>query len=172
MLKFKQSQWFHGEQIGVTFLSLILLPLFSWSYMCDCTSTACNLCHVSLEEQPDLPEKPYEMATCMFTPTSGLSTTLRDILTDRPAVSKYHNFLRGFQMHNEYIQHEQFAKWKGIDNTLAHVTSNIPTVEFWECSVVTVLTGNKITGDGFCMYRTPAMGFVQLMGLERLTKCV
>uniref|UniRef100_U3IKN3 Phospholipase A2 n=1 Tax=Anas platyrhynchos platyrhynchos TaxID=8840 RepID=U3IKN3_ANAPP len=65
-----------------------------------------------IEEQPDLPEKPYEMATCMFTPTSGLSTTLRDILTDRPAVSKYHNFLRGFQMHNEYIQHEHFAKWK------------------------------------------------------------
>ncbi|NXS28716.1 PA24E phospholipase, partial [Pomatostomus ruficeps] len=65
-----------------------------------------------IEEQPDLPEKPYEMATCVFTPTSGLSTTLRDILTDRPAVSKYHNFLRGFQMHNEYIQHEHFIKWK------------------------------------------------------------
>ncbi|NWI70359.1 PA24E phospholipase, partial [Todus mexicanus] len=65
-----------------------------------------------IEEQPDLPEKPYEMATCMFTPTSGLSTALRDILTDRPAVSKYHNFLRGFQMHNEYIQHEHFMKWK------------------------------------------------------------
>uniref|UniRef100_A0A8C3KKI1 Phospholipase A2 n=1 Tax=Calidris pygmaea TaxID=425635 RepID=A0A8C3KKI1_9CHAR len=65
-----------------------------------------------IEEQPDLPEKPYEMATCMFTPTSGLSTTLRDILTDRPAVSKYHNFLRGFQMHNEYIQQEHFTKWK------------------------------------------------------------
>ncbi|NXT22856.1 PA24E phospholipase, partial [Syrrhaptes paradoxus] len=65
-----------------------------------------------IEEQPDLPEKPYEMATCMFTPTSGLSTALRDILTDRPAVSKYHNFLRGFQMHNEYIQHEHFTKWK------------------------------------------------------------
>uniref|UniRef100_A0A8C3PRV4 Phospholipase A2 n=1 Tax=Calidris pygmaea TaxID=425635 RepID=A0A8C3PRV4_9CHAR len=64
------------------------------------------------KEQPDLPEKPYEMATCMFTPTSGLSTTLRDILTDRPAVSKYHNFLRGFQMHNEYIQQEHFTKWK------------------------------------------------------------
>ncbi|NXU66308.1 PA24E phospholipase, partial [Horornis vulcanius] len=65
-----------------------------------------------IEEQPDLPEKPYEMATCVFTPTSGLSTTLRDILTDRPAVSKYHNFLRGFQMHNEYIQNEHFTKWK------------------------------------------------------------
>ncbi|KAM6311653.1 uncharacterized protein AAHN32_001864 [Aegotheles albertisi] len=65
-----------------------------------------------IEEQPDLPEKPYEMATCMFTPTSGISTALRDILTDRPAVSKYHNFLRGFQMHNEYIQQEHFIKWK------------------------------------------------------------
>ncbi|NXA36334.1 PA24E phospholipase, partial [Eudromia elegans] len=65
-----------------------------------------------IEEQPDLPEKPYEMATCMYTPASGLSTALRDILTDRPAVSKYHNFLRGFQMHNEYIQHEHFSKWK------------------------------------------------------------
>ncbi|NXY82484.1 PA24E phospholipase, partial [Alcedo cyanopectus] len=65
-----------------------------------------------IEEQPDLPEKPYEMATCMFTPTSGLSSALRDILTDRPAVSKYHNFLRGFQMHNEYIQHENFTRWK------------------------------------------------------------
>ncbi|NXT77901.1 PA24E phospholipase, partial [Zapornia atra] len=65
-----------------------------------------------IEEQPDLPEKPYEIATCMFTPTSGLSTTLREILTDRPAVSKYHNFLRGFQMHNEYIQQGHFTKWK------------------------------------------------------------
>uniref|UniRef100_A0A663E9L7 Phospholipase A2 n=1 Tax=Aquila chrysaetos chrysaetos TaxID=223781 RepID=A0A663E9L7_AQUCH len=44
--------------------------------------------------------------------SSGLSTALRDILTDRPAVSKYHNFLRGFQMHNEYIQQEHFTKWK------------------------------------------------------------
>lgn len=62
------------------------------------------------------------MATCVFTPTSGLSTTLRDILTDRPAVSKYHNFLRGFQMHNEYIQHEHFTKWKGVDGSFLHVS--------------------------------------------------
>ncbi|NWX81931.1 PA24E phospholipase, partial [Nothoprocta pentlandii] len=74
-----------------------------------------------IEEQPDLPEKPYEMATCMYTPASGLSTALRDILTDRPAVSKYHNFLRGFQMHNEYSQHEQFSKWK---DTLLDMSPN------------------------------------------------
>ncbi|NXU79039.1 PA24E phospholipase, partial [Oreotrochilus melanogaster] len=65
-----------------------------------------------IEEEPDLPEKPHEMATCMSTPTSSISTALRDILTDRPAVSKYHNFLRGFQMHNEYIQQEHFTKWR------------------------------------------------------------
>ncbi|EMP39595.1 Cytosolic phospholipase A2 epsilon [Chelonia mydas] len=64
------------------------------------------------EEEPDLPERPHEMATCMYTPAGGISNALRDILTDRPAVSKYHSFLRGFQMHNEYTQHEQFSKWK------------------------------------------------------------
>lgn len=88
---------------------LCVLPLVNDGY----DSISCHLCCVSPEEQPDLPEKPYEMATCVFAPTSGLSTTLRDILTDRPAVSKYHNFLRGFQMHNEYIQQEHFTRWKG-----------------------------------------------------------
>ncbi|NWU29558.1 PA24E phospholipase, partial [Dyaphorophyia castanea] len=84
-----------------------------------------------IEEQPDLPEKPYEMATCVFTPTSGLSTTLRDILTDRPAVSKYHNFLRGFQMHNEYIQHEHFKKWKDtlLDNSPNDLRGNSEHLE-------------------------------------------
>lgn len=102
--------------------SLTLSPLCTWLPLnCGYNSIACLVCHVSLEEQPDLPEKPYEMATCMFTPTSGLSTALRDILTDRPAVSKYHNFLRGFQMHNEYIQQEHFTKWKGLGNTPAYV---------------------------------------------------
>uniref|UniRef100_A0ACB8G5J4 Uncharacterized protein n=2 Tax=Sphaerodactylus townsendi TaxID=933632 RepID=A0ACB8G5J4_9SAUR len=72
-----------------------------------------------IEEIPDLPERPYEMPTSMFTPAGGLSSTLRGILTDRPAVSKYDNFLKGFQMHNEYSQHPRFSKWKDtvIDST-------------------------------------------------------
>ncbi|NXF89034.1 PA24E phospholipase, partial [Eubucco bourcierii] len=84
-----------------------------------------------IEEQPDLPEKPYEMSTCMFTPTSGLSTALRDILTDRPAVSKYHNFLRGFQMHNEYIQQENFTRWKDtlLDNSPNDLRNNSEHLE-------------------------------------------
>ncbi|XP_063174427.1 cytosolic phospholipase A2 epsilon-like [Candoia aspera] len=65
-----------------------------------------------IDEVPDLPERPHEMPTRMFTPAGGLSNALRDILTDRPAVSKYHNFLKGLQMHDEYVQHQQFTKWK------------------------------------------------------------
>ncbi|XP_072846686.2 cytosolic phospholipase A2 epsilon [Pogona vitticeps] len=69
-----------------------------------------------IEEIPDLPEKPHEMPTRMFTPAGSLSSSLRDIVTDRPSVSKYHNCLRGLQMHNEYTQNPQFCKWK--DTTL------------------------------------------------------
>ncbi|KAM6459316.1 cytosolic phospholipase A2 epsilon-like [Liasis olivaceus] len=65
-----------------------------------------------IDEVPDLPERPHEMPTRMFTPAGGFSNALRDILTDRPAVSKYHNFLKGLQMHNEYVQHQHFSKWK------------------------------------------------------------
>ncbi|XP_026565496.1 cytosolic phospholipase A2 epsilon-like isoform X2 [Pseudonaja textilis] len=65
-----------------------------------------------IDEVPDILERPHEMPTRMFTPAGGLSSTLRGILTDRPAVSKYNNFLKGFQMHNEYVQHQQFTKWK------------------------------------------------------------
>ncbi|XP_029139967.1 cytosolic phospholipase A2 epsilon-like [Protobothrops mucrosquamatus] len=67
---------------------------------------------IEIDEVPDILEKPHEMPTRMFTPAGGLSNTLRDILTDRPAVSKYNNFLKGLQMHNEYVQHQQFTKWK------------------------------------------------------------
>ncbi|XP_015262654.1 PREDICTED: cytosolic phospholipase A2 epsilon-like, partial [Gekko japonicus] len=72
-----------------------------------------------IEEVPDLPERPHDMPTSMFTPAGGLSRVLRDILTDRPAVSKYDNFLKGFQMNNEYSQHRRFSKWKdsALDST-------------------------------------------------------
>ncbi|KAJ7344802.1 hypothetical protein JRQ81_000752 [Phrynocephalus forsythii] len=69
-----------------------------------------------IEEVPDLPERPHEMPTRMFTPAGSLSSSLRDIVTDRPSVSKYHNFLRGLQMHNEYTQNPRFSQWK--DTTL------------------------------------------------------
>lgn len=123
---------------------LTLSPLLNYAKF-----ISCHLCCVSPEEQPDLPEKPYEMATCVFTPTSGLSTTLRDILTDRPAVSKYHNFLRGFQMHNEYIQNEHFTKWKGVDGSPAY-KPHWGRHRVWELARDVCMSWRELSG--FCGY--------------------
>lgn len=97
-------------------------------------------CCLYLDEVPDIPERPHEMPTRMFTPAGGLSNTLRDILTDRPAVSKYNNFLKGLQMHNEYVQHQQFTKWKGI------------TVEF-ECFYASLEIHNCLVDCIFSHYQ-------------------
>uniref|UniRef100_A0A8D0KUN4 Phospholipase A2 n=1 Tax=Strix occidentalis caurina TaxID=311401 RepID=A0A8D0KUN4_STROC len=42
-----------------------------------------------------------------------LSTTLREMMTGRPVVSTYHNFLKGLQLHNKYLENESFCMWKG-----------------------------------------------------------
>ncbi|NXX84969.1 PA24E phospholipase, partial [Urocolius indicus] len=65
-----------------------------------------------IEEHPTLPKRPYEQPTCLSIPKGCLSTTLRDMLTGRPVVSTYHNFLKGLQLHNKYIEHERFCMWK------------------------------------------------------------
>uniref|UniRef100_A0A8C6V5U8 PLA2c domain-containing protein n=1 Tax=Naja naja TaxID=35670 RepID=A0A8C6V5U8_NAJNA len=37
---------------------------------------------------------------------------LRGVLTDRLAVAQYHNFLKGFQMHDCYMENTHFQRWK------------------------------------------------------------
>ncbi|NXP40828.1 PA24E phospholipase, partial [Leiothrix lutea] len=39
-----------------------------------------------IAEDPFLSENPYEVDTCLFTPSSVLSSTLRDVLTGRPTI--------------------------------------------------------------------------------------
>uniref|UniRef100_A0A8C0BAD6 Phospholipase A2 n=1 Tax=Buteo japonicus TaxID=224669 RepID=A0A8C0BAD6_9AVES len=41
-----------------------------------------------------------------------LSNTLREMMTGRPVVSTYHNFLKGLQLHNKYLENESFCMWK------------------------------------------------------------
>ncbi|NXY41561.1 PA24E phospholipase, partial [Ceuthmochares aereus] len=64
------------------------------------------------EEHPALPKKPHEQTTCLSIPKSCLSNTLREMMTGRPAVSTYHNFLKGLQLHNKYLENERFCMWK------------------------------------------------------------
>ncbi|NXS46016.1 PA24E phospholipase, partial [Balaeniceps rex] len=65
-----------------------------------------------IEEKPALPKKPHEQTTCLSIPKGFLSNTLREMMTGRPVVSTYHNFLKGLQLHNKYFEHENFCMWK------------------------------------------------------------
>ncbi|NXE46910.1 PA24E phospholipase, partial [Casuarius casuarius] len=66
-----------------------------------------------IEEEPFLSMNPYEVDTYLLTPSCALSSALRDVLTGRPAIAQYPNFLRGFQMHSKYLESEEFSTWKG-----------------------------------------------------------
>ncbi|NWX71576.1 PA24E phospholipase, partial [Alca torda] len=65
-----------------------------------------------IEEHPALPKKPHEQPTCLSVPKGCLSNTLREMMTGRPVVSTYHNFLKGLQLHNKYLENESFCMWK------------------------------------------------------------
>uniref|UniRef100_A0A663LM05 Phospholipase A2 n=1 Tax=Athene cunicularia TaxID=194338 RepID=A0A663LM05_ATHCN len=64
------------------------------------------------KEDPFLSMNPYEVDTCLCTPSSVLSSALRDVLTGRPTIAQYPNFIRGFQMHSKYLESEGFSTWK------------------------------------------------------------
>uniref|UniRef100_A0A8D0KUT0 Phospholipase A2 n=1 Tax=Strix occidentalis caurina TaxID=311401 RepID=A0A8D0KUT0_STROC len=65
-----------------------------------------------IEEDPFLSMNPYEVDTCLCTPSSVFSSALRDVLTGRPTIAQYPNFIRGFQMHSKYLESEGFSTWK------------------------------------------------------------
>ncbi|XP_005364352.1 cytosolic phospholipase A2 epsilon isoform X1 [Microtus ochrogaster] len=69
-----------------------------------------------IEDDPLLPEIPKcdanPLETTVVIPASCLSNTFREILTHRPLVSEFHNFLYGLQLHTDYLQHKQFSVWK------------------------------------------------------------
>uniref|UniRef100_U3JTQ0 Phospholipase A2 n=1 Tax=Ficedula albicollis TaxID=59894 RepID=U3JTQ0_FICAL len=65
-----------------------------------------------IEDPPALPKKPHEQTTCLSIPKGFLSKTLREMMTGRPVVSTYHNFLKGLQLHNKYLENESFCMWK------------------------------------------------------------
>ncbi|NWR29206.1 PA24E phospholipase, partial [Tachuris rubrigastra] len=65
-----------------------------------------------IEEHPALPKKPHEQTTCLSIPKGYPSDTLREMMTGRPVVSTYHNFLKGLQLHKKYLENENFCMWK------------------------------------------------------------
>ncbi|XP_048163422.1 uncharacterized protein LOC125327678 [Corvus hawaiiensis] len=67
----------------------------------------------NIEEEPPLPVKPQELRTRLFTPPGPLGSALRAALADRVCIAQEHNFLRGFQVHNDYLENTHFCRWKG-----------------------------------------------------------
>ncbi|XP_038263814.1 cytosolic phospholipase A2 epsilon-like isoform X2 [Dermochelys coriacea] len=68
---------------------------------------------IDIDEEPVLPTRPSELNTRVVSPPDSLSTVFRDVFMLRPAVSEIHNFLKGCQMHNNYLENE-FSRWKGV----------------------------------------------------------
>ncbi|NWI05505.1 PA24E phospholipase, partial [Tichodroma muraria] len=66
----------------------------------------------NIEEDPPLPVGPQELRTRLFTPPGPLGSALRAALADRVCVAREHSFLKGFQMHNDYLENTHFCRWK------------------------------------------------------------
>uniref|UniRef100_A0A8B9PBN1 Phospholipase A2 n=1 Tax=Apteryx owenii TaxID=8824 RepID=A0A8B9PBN1_APTOW len=84
---------------------------------------------VDVEQEPFLPARNNELETYLVTPECGIMGIVRQFLTERVMVSKFFNFLKGFQMHNEYLQSKSFCIWKDtvLDNFPNQLTQ---TAEF------------------------------------------
>ncbi|XP_009568343.2 cytosolic phospholipase A2 epsilon [Cuculus canorus] len=88
--------------------------------------------HRSVEvegDEPSLPARSHELETYLVTPECGIMGIIRQVLTERVMVSKFYNFLKGFQMHNEYLQSRNFCRWK--DTVLENFPNQLTeTAEF------------------------------------------
>ncbi|XP_068873514.1 cytosolic phospholipase A2 epsilon-like isoform X6 [Aphelocoma coerulescens] len=70
------------------------------------------------------PTRPNELDTRVVCPTDSFSEIFRDVAMLRPAASEIHNFLKGFQINNNYLESE-FSKWKDceLDSQPNHLTT-------------------------------------------------
>nr|XP_056707872.1 cytosolic phospholipase A2 epsilon-like [Euleptes europaea] len=69
---------------------------------------------INLDEDtfPTLPKRPHVRSPRLFIPSGSLTKALRDIVTMRPVVSQYHNFMKGLQLNNKYVENDNFCTWK------------------------------------------------------------
>ncbi|NWV04301.1 PA24E phospholipase, partial [Ptilonorhynchus violaceus] len=85
--------------------------------------------HILTREEPSPPDRRHELETYLVTPECGIMGIIRRILTERVLVSKFYNFLKGFQLHNEYLQNKNFCIWK--DTVLENFPNQLTeTAEF------------------------------------------
>ncbi|XP_009472038.1 PREDICTED: cytosolic phospholipase A2 epsilon-like [Nipponia nippon] len=80
-------------------------------------------------DEPSPPCRSHELETYLVTPECGIMGFIRQVLSERVMISKFYNFLKGFQVHNEYLQSKSFYIWK--DTVLENFPNQLTeTAEF------------------------------------------
>ncbi|KAM9239207.1 cytosolic phospholipase A2 epsilon-like [Leptosomus discolor] len=77
-----------------------------------------------IDDEILFPTRPNELDTRVVCPTDSFSDIFRNVAMSRPAASEIHNFLKGLQMNNNYIE-SKFSKWKDceLDSQPNHLTA-------------------------------------------------
>uniref|UniRef100_A0A8C3U0U2 Phospholipase A2 n=1 Tax=Catharus ustulatus TaxID=91951 RepID=A0A8C3U0U2_CATUS len=77
-----------------------------------------------IDDEALFPTRPNELDTRVVCPPDSFSEIFRDVAMLRPAASEIHNFLKGFQINNNYLESE-FSKWKDceLDSQPNHLTT-------------------------------------------------
>ncbi|NWS40716.1 PA24E phospholipase, partial [Probosciger aterrimus] len=73
----------------------------------------------------------HEQETYLVNPECGIMGIIRQVLSERVMVSKFYNFLKGFQVHNEYLQSKSFCIWK--DTVLENFPNQLTETEKYIC---------------------------------------
>ncbi|XP_066044191.1 cytosolic phospholipase A2 epsilon-like isoform X1 [Chamaea fasciata] len=77
-----------------------------------------------IDDEALFPTRPNELETRVVSPPDSFSEIFRDVVMLRPAASEIHNFLKGLQINNNYLESE-FSKWKDceLDSQPNHLTT-------------------------------------------------
>ncbi|NXP29692.1 PA24E phospholipase, partial [Scytalopus superciliaris] len=84
---------------------------------------------VDIGDEPSSPDGSHELDTYLVTPECGIVGIIQQLLRERVMVSKFYNFMKGFQLHNAYLQSKNFCLWK--DTVLENFPNQLTeTAEF------------------------------------------
>ncbi|XP_054825910.1 cytosolic phospholipase A2 epsilon-like [Eublepharis macularius] len=88
--------------------------MYLWNLANDFEDFWCKWTQDRVEDIDDsiLPSRPHELETRLVCSQGQLSHVLREFVTGRPSIAEYPNFLKGFQIHDEYLENKTFSTWK------------------------------------------------------------
>ncbi|KAH0620647.1 hypothetical protein JD844_021313 [Phrynosoma platyrhinos] len=76
---------------------------------------------------PIVPKRRYVQPTNLYVPSGTLTNVLRDVITLRPVLAHYYNFMKGLHLNNKYLENDSFRTWK--DTVLDSVPNQLTDTE-------------------------------------------